>query len=118
MPNKRDQDVRNRIRLVVNRGEAGKQSIQPTCHDAEPKPGNLLIRTLALATEILLPRRNCFNTFRGHSFRALYMETTVEQSRLGNNADCGVLVRGRYGPPVTSEKYWYRLMHTLLCQCV
>ena len=90
MPNKRDQDVRNRIRLVVNRGEAGKQSIQPTCHDAEPKPGNLLIRTLALATEILLPRRNCFNTFRRLSVRGLYEATPVEQSRLVNNADCGV----------------------------
>ena len=90
MPNKRDQDVRNRIRLVVNRGEAGKQSIQPTCHDAEPKPGNLLIRTLALATEILLPRRNCFNTFRGHSFRALYEATPVEHRRLVNHADSGV----------------------------
>ena len=46
MPNKRDQDARNRIRLVVNRGEVDKQSIQPTCHVAAPKPGNLLIRTL------------------------------------------------------------------------
>ena len=58
------------------------------------------------------------NTFRGHSFRALYEATPVEQSRLVNNADCGVLVRGRYGPPLTSEKYWYRLMHILLCRCV
>lgn len=48
MPNKRDQDARNRIRLVVNRGEVDKQSIQPTCHVAAPKPGNLLGRTLAL----------------------------------------------------------------------
>ena len=48
MPNKRDQDARNRIRLVVDRGEVGKQSIQPTCYVAAPKPGNLLIRTLAL----------------------------------------------------------------------
>ena len=46
MSNKCDQDARNRIRLVVNRGEVDKQSIQPTCHVATPKPGNLLIRTL------------------------------------------------------------------------
>lgn len=48
MSNKLHQDARNRIRLVVGRGEVDKQSIQPTCHVAAPKPGNLLIRTLAL----------------------------------------------------------------------
>lgn len=52
MSDKRDQDVRNRIRLVVNRGEVDKQSIQPTCHVAAPKPGNLLIRTLALTQKV------------------------------------------------------------------
>ena len=46
MSNKCDQEARNRIRLVVNRGDVDKQSIQPTCHGVAPKPGNLLIRTL------------------------------------------------------------------------
>ena len=90
MPNKRDQKARNRIRLVADRGEVDKQSIQPTCHVAAPKLGNLLIRALALATEILLQRRNCLNTFRKLSVRGLYEATPVEQSRLVNNANCVV----------------------------
>ncbi|EFQ81719.1 hypothetical protein HMPREF0305_10125 [Corynebacterium pseudogenitalium ATCC 33035] len=34
---------------MADRGEVDKQSIQPTCHVAAPKLGNLLIRTLLLA---------------------------------------------------------------------
>ena len=71
MSNKVDQDATNRIRLVADRGEVDKHSMELTCHGAAPKPGKLLDRTLALSIESLPQRRNCLNTFRGHSFRAL-----------------------------------------------
>ena len=89
MPNKVDQDATNRIRMIADRGEVDKHSMELTCHGAAPKPGKLLDRTLALATESRPQRRNCLNTFRGHSFRGLY-ETTPEHSRLGNNAGYSV----------------------------
>lgn len=88
MPIKRDQDERNRIRLVASR--AGKHSMLPTCHGAEPKPGNLLIRTLALATESLLQRKNSLNTFAGIVSALLVGGNPLEHSRLVNYADSGV----------------------------
>ena len=90
MPNKVDQDATNRIRMIADRGEVDKHSMELTCHGAAPKPGKLLDRTLALATESRPQRRNCLNTFRGHSFRALYRKAPVKQSRLVNHADSGV----------------------------
>ena len=90
MPNKVDQDATNRIRLVADRGEVDKHSMELTCHGAAPKPGKLLDRTLALSLESLPHRKNCLNTFRRLSVRGLYEATPVEQSRLVNNAECGV----------------------------
>ena len=119
MPNKRDQDARNRIRLVVNRGEVDKQSIQPTCHGGAPKPGNLLIRTLAPATESLSQRRISLNTFRGHSFLALGRRKPLWNIVAWSTTQIPVfMVCGQYGIPLASEKYWYRLIQTLLCRSV
>lgn len=89
MPNKVDQDATNRIRLVADRGEVDKHSMELTCHGAAPKPGKLLDRTLALATESRPQRRNCLTLSVGIA-SALCTGTPVEQSRLVNHADCGV----------------------------
>ena len=62
MPNKVDQDATNRIRMIADRGEVDKHSMELTCHGAAPKPGKLLDRTLALATESRPQRRNSFPT--------------------------------------------------------
>lgn len=90
MPNKRDQDVRNRIRLVADRGEVDKHSMELTCHGAAPKPGKLLDLTLALATESLLQRKNSLNTFAGIVSALLVGGNPLEHSRLVNHADSGI----------------------------
>lgn len=74
--------------------------MQPTCHGTEPKPGNLLIRTLALATESLPQRKNSLNTFAGIVFALLVGGNPLEHSRLFNYADSGVYgVRSILHPP-------------------